>query len=70
MSGTDGICKTYNIPLKRKDIKVCKWEDHGRYDTACGEHYYLSHGALKRKQSPIKYCPACGGRIVEKDGDA
>jgi len=55
--------------LRKESIRVCRWtpldEDcPGAYETACDHAYQFESGWLKDNAS-TKYCPRCGGRIVD-----
>ena len=55
-----------------KMAETCEWtprDDGGEtFDTECGLNYYFLGSSLSNGH--VKYCPFCGGKIVEKEAAA
>lgn len=52
--------------MGKSEPKICNWtfdDDYGAYDTQCGETFCFIDDGIKANH--FKYCPYCGGIIVE-----
>lgn len=52
--------------LEAENKRKCKWtpDEDGIYDTDCGGRFEFKEGGPKENWT--KYCPYCGGELVEQ----